>query len=133
MTDELPWLTLTDAAELTGLNRETIRSRARRGLIPSRRGNAGHLLVQITGAVTVPDRGVADQVTAYNRDLTEVVTELQEELTDLRDRVTRAEAEREAVREVAEAKVAAAERLVTELQAMLAAARRPWWRRWRDG
>jgi hypothetical protein len=49
MTDELPWLTLTDAAELTGLNRETIRSRARRNLIPSRRGNAGQLLVQITG------------------------------------------------------------------------------------
>jgi hypothetical protein len=35
MTDEPPWLTLTAAAELTGLNRETIRSRARRNLIPS--------------------------------------------------------------------------------------------------
>jgi multidrug resistance efflux pump len=56
---------------------------------------------------------------------------LQEELTDLRDRVTRAEAERNKAIEVAEAKVAAAERLVTELQAMLAAARQPWWRRWR--
>jgi hypothetical protein len=78
-----------------------------------------------------PDRGVTDPATAPDRGLTEVVTELQEELIDLRDRVTRAEAERDAAREVAEAKVAAAGRLVTELQAMLAEARRPWWRRWR--
>ena len=45
MTDELPWLTLRDAAE------------ARRNLIPSRRGNAGQLLVQVTGAVTDPGQG----------------------------------------------------------------------------
>jgi hypothetical protein len=57
-----------------------------------------------------------------------VVTELQEELTDLRDRATRAEAERDKALEVAEAKVAAAERIVEELKAMLVEARRPWWR-----
>jgi hypothetical protein len=32
--------------------------------------------------------------------------------------------------EVAEAKVAAAERLVEELKTMLSEVRRPWWRRW---
>jgi hypothetical protein len=60
-----------------------------------------------------------------------VVSELQEELTDLRDRVTRAEAERDKALEVAEAKVAAAERLVADLREELAWHRRPWWRRWR--
>ena len=131
MTDELPWLTLTDAAELTGLNRETIRSRARRSLIPSRRGNAGQLLVQVTGAVTAPDQGMTDQDTASDRGLTGVMTELQEELTDLRDRVTRAEAERDAAREVAEAKVMAMERQLADLREQLAWHRRSWWRRLR--
>jgi hypothetical protein len=131
MTDELPWLTLTDAAELTGLNRETIRSRARRSLIPSRRGNAGQLLVQVTGAVTARDQGMTDQDTASDRGLTEVVTELQEELTDLRDRFTRAEAERDAAREVAEAKVMAMERQLADLREQLAWHRRSWWRRLR--
>jgi hypothetical protein len=131
MTDELPWLTLTDAAELTGLNRETIRSRARRSLIPSRRGNAGQLLVQVTGAVTARDQGMTDQDTASDRGLTEVMTELQEELTDLRDRVTRAEAERDAAREVAEAKVMAMERQLADLREQLAWHRRSWWRRLR--
>src|SRR4051794_2702024 len=56
-TDEPPWLTLNEAAERSGTNRETLRSRARRGLLNSRRGNTGQLLVQLPG-VTEPDRPV---------------------------------------------------------------------------
>jgi hypothetical protein len=134
MTDEPPWLTLTEAAKLSGMNRETICSGARRNLIPARRGNAGQLVVQVppnpTGS-TGSDRGATGAATAPDRGLAEALTELQDELTDLRDQVTRAEEQRDAAREVAEARVAAMERLVRELQAMLAEARRPWWRRWR--
>jgi DNA-binding transcriptional MerR regulator len=144
MTDELPWLTLTEAAEKTGLARETIRSRARRGLIPSRRSNSGGMLVQIAVG---PDREITGAQTGPDRALTEVVTELQEEIADLRDRLTRAESERDRAREMiaervasadrlaaakietAEAKIAATERIIARLENDLARASRPWWRR----
>jgi hypothetical protein len=124
VTDDLPWLSLSEAAERTGLNRETIRSRARRGLIPWKRGNNGGMLVQV---VTGPDR----DVTEPDRGLTEAMTELQDEITDLRERLTRAETERDAARDKAAAQVQAKDEVIVELKAMLAAARRPWWRRWR--
>jgi hypothetical protein len=122
MTEELPWRGLTEAAEMTGQNRETLRSRARRGLIPSRRGNAGQLLVQI------PD-GMTRAATATDQGMTEALTELREEIADLRDRATRAESERDQATKVAEAQIAAAERIIARLEADLAEARRPWWRR----
>lgn len=132
MTEELPWHGLTEAAELTGLNRETLRSRARRGLIPSRRGNAGQIVVQIPAELTGPtgsNQGTTGAATAPDQGITEALTELREEVTELRDRVTRAEAERDRATEVAEVKVAAAERIIGRLEADLAAARLPWWRR----
>jgi hypothetical protein len=125
MTDERPWLTLTEAVALTGLNRETLRSRARRGLIPHRRGNAGNMLVQIDRGMTGDDR----DATAPDRGMTDAVTELQEEVTELRDRLARSEAAREKAEEVAAAKVAAKEEVIAELRALLADARRPWWRK----
>ena len=130
MTDELPWLTLSEAADLTGLNRETVRSRARRGLIPYRRSNRGEMVVQIAGAATGADREATGAVTDPDRGLAEVVTELQEEITDLRDRVTKAEADRDRAVEVAAARVEASERIIAELRAEVEYWRRPWWRRW---
>jgi hypothetical protein len=122
VTEELPWLTLTEAAERTGLNRETIRSRARRGLIPYRRGNNGGMLVQVaTGSdrdVTAPDRG-----------LTEALTDLQDEIADLRERLARSEADAAAARAIAASQVEAKDQIIAELKMMLTDARRPWWQR----
>lgn len=151
MTDELPWLGLTEASELTGLNRETLRSRARRGLIPSRRGNAGQVLVQIptgmTGEATANDQGTTGVMTGNDLGMAEILTELREEIADLRDRLTRAEAERDRAKDRAEveiraaqavavadvatarAEIRAAERTIARLEAELAEARKPLWRR----
>ena len=121
MTDELPWLDLTAAASMTGLSREAVRSRARRGLLPSRRGNDGRIVVQVTpGTITAPDH-----------DRTGLVTELTAELADLREALARAVTERDAALAVQLATIAAKDDLIAELKAMLADARRPWWRRWR--
>ena len=47
MADEDPWFGLSEAAQRSGLAREAIRTRARRGQITSRKGNRGELLVQL--------------------------------------------------------------------------------------
>ena len=41
MAEEQPWLSLTEAAAVSGLAREAIRARVRRGLITARKGNRG--------------------------------------------------------------------------------------------
>jgi len=159
--DEQPWLTLTEAAAVTGLDRETLRSRARRGLIPRRRDNRGHWLVQIapsldrghdhsrepsTTAVTEPGHGnVHGYVEAdHGR---EVVTDLLAEVAEVRTALARAEAERDAATKVATAEVAAAhgqfeqmrealakaEARADRLEAALAEARRPWLARMIEG
>src|SRR5687767_3787619 len=57
-TGPATWLTLTEAAERLGVRRELLRSRARRGLIPSQKSNRGEMLVQVQPgqgqAITVP-------------------------------------------------------------------------------
>jgi hypothetical protein len=124
MTDEPPWLTMTEAAAQTGLHRDAIRSRARRGLIPTRRGNRGQVLVQLTAAAMATP-GQDD-----DHDLAVVVADLQAEVTDLREALARAEATRDAAMTTAKATLEAKDILVAELQKMLEDARRPWWRRW---
>jgi hypothetical protein len=47
MSDESPWLSLTEAAQRSGLSREAVRARARRWLIPARKSNRGDTLVQL--------------------------------------------------------------------------------------
>lgn len=132
MTEE-PWLTLTEAAERTGQNREALRSRARRGLIPSRKGNSGELLVQVTPGQTANlDHAIAMKLTGAE-------TDLLAEVADLRTVIARLEAERDAartgaaveiaaVRAQAAGELAARNMVIEELRAMLAEARRPWWR-----
>ena len=117
MPDELPWLGLTEAAAVTGLAREAVRARARRGLIPSRKGNDGRVVVQVPAGLSA-EAGPAE-------------AELLAEVAELREALARAVAERDAAEAIRTAEVAAKVEVIEELRAMLADLRRPWWRRWR--
>ncbi|HEX6014998.1 MAG TPA: hypothetical protein VFY87_25010 [Geminicoccaceae bacterium] len=149
------WLVVAEAARATGWHPERLRSLARRGMVTSRRGNRGlevlveHGLPRPTGdqlrprgrptaGPTAADGGGADPAILRDRieQLREAVDALRDELTD----VAKVLAEREAARAVAvadvaaaklvaEAEIAAKDVLVAELRALLAEARRPWWRR----
>jgi DNA-binding transcriptional MerR regulator len=133
------WLTLSEAAERSGLHKEALRARAKRKQLPSQRNNLGQILVMLPPDLLTLAQGAAQGVAqgiAHGQveQLVELVRDLEQELAEVRANaqadLAKAVAERDAAREVAEARVAAAERLVAELQAMLAEARRPWWRRW---
>jgi hypothetical protein len=134
LTDERPWFGLTEAAEMTGLDREALRSRARRGLIPSRKGNRGQLLIQVPADLANGhDRDDDRDDREADRDLARMrasMTDLSAEVGELRVELARAEAERDAARTIAIAELAAKDAVVAELRAMLADARRPFWRRW---
>jgi hypothetical protein len=138
--DEAPWLSLTEAAQRSGFPRETVRSRARRGLIPSRKGNRGELLVQLTAVMTAPDHGMnaapTMAATAPNHGHTTVIADLTAEVAELRERLATVTAELTAARAVAAAEVSAKTEVIAELRRQLeherqalAEARRPWWRR----
>src|SRR4051794_18833257 len=113
LTDARPWLSLTEAAEQTGLDREAVRSRARRGLIPSRKGNRGQLLVQVpTDLMTASDRGDDRQLADHGG----VIADLQAEVVEVRLLLARAEADRDAAKAIAAAEVAAKDTLIAELR-----------------
>ena len=131
MTDsqphEQPWLTLSEAAAVTGLDREAVQSLARRGLIPHRVDGQGRWLVQIPpGSVTADDRA---RSTASNATLGEAVAGLREELA--RAEAGRDAAERTAgdnttlLREELDHARDRADRLEGELRAVRAEVRRP--------
>jgi hypothetical protein len=129
------WLTLSEAAERSGLHREALRARAKRKQLPSQRNNLGQVLVMLPPDLLSPAQGAAQGAAQGQvEQLVELVRDLEQELAEARASaqadLAKAVAERDAAREVAEARVAAAERVVTELRALLAEARRPWWRRW---
>jgi hypothetical protein len=142
--NEASWLTLTEAAQRSGLPRETVRSRARRGLIPSRKGNRGELLVQLTAVIAAPDRGTTAVDTTViadpDRGQTTVITDLTAEVAELRERLATVTAELAAARTVAAAEVAAKAEMIDELRRQMdrertradrleAELRRPWWRK----
>ncbi len=90
---EQPWLNLSEAAALTGLDREAVQSLVRRGLIPHLVDDQGRWLVQIPpGSVTADDRARSAASSAV----------LGEEVTGLREELARAEAERTAAERTAE-------------------------------
>ncbi len=131
MTDprphEPPWLDLSEAAALTGLDREAVRSLAKRGLIPHRVDDRGRQLVRIPpGSVTADDRA---RSAASNAVLGEEVAGLREELARASDE--RAAAERTAEGETARLREELdrardrADRLEGELRAALDEVRRP--------
>jgi hypothetical protein len=124
---EQQWLDLSEAAAMTGLDPEAIRSRAGRGLIPHRTDDQGRWLVQIPpGSVTADDRA---RSAASNAVLGEEVTGLREELARASDE--RAAAERTAegesarLREELDRARDRADRLEGELRAALDEVHRP--------
>jgi hypothetical protein len=142
------WLNLTEASHRLGWSRERLRSHARRGRLRTMRGNAGELLVLVTGdltgvAATRPDRGGRTRV--GKRGLAESVkggltdqeiAGLQTELMAARERAARAEGELAAGQRTE----TALRELVDELRAQLSRERgrrreaearlaRPWWKR----
>src|SRR4051812_11351949 len=119
-TAEQPWLGLTEAAAVTGLDREALRSRARRGLLPSRKGNRGQLLIQVptdlaNGHSRDDDRDdrEADHEIAGMRT---VLTDLTAEVGELRVALARAEADRDAAKAIATAELAAKDQVIAELR-----------------
>ena len=133
MTDPRPheqqWLSLSEAAAMTGLDPEAIRSRARRGLIPHRTDGQGRWLVQIPPGSVTGDARARSAVS--NAVLGEAVTGLLAEVVGLREELARAEAGRDAAERVAEIETALlreelgqardrADRLEGELRAVLA-------------
>jgi hypothetical protein len=149
--DDLVWLPLPEAAVRLGKSTDAVRSMLRRGKLASRKGNDGGVLVGVPpafgdGQATVEDQSLDGRATA---ELRATADELKAEVLELRERLARAEGEAAKAREVAEAKIEAAravavadvataraegeakEQVIAELRAMLAEARKPWWRRWR--
>jgi hypothetical protein len=154
MLDDPPWLPLSEAASRSGLHKEALRARAKRGHLPSRRGNLGQVLVQLPPELLTSAHGAAqDSAQGQVEQLAEVVRDLEQELSEARERLAKAEAKVEAVTALAQVEVDAARRiaaaevgalrqqhvaevaalreLAAELRALLAESRRRWWRRWR--
>ena len=95
---EQHWLDLSEAAAMTGLDREAVQSLVRRGLIPHRIDDQGRWLVQIPpGSVTAEDRARSAVSNAVLREtvtaLLAEVAGLREELGHARDRADRLEGE----------------------------------------
>src|ERR687898_1231887 len=140
MTDNQPWHSLTEAARLTGLDREAIRSRARRDLLPCRKNNRGELLVQLPAELLAgDDQGVDHHSTDELAGLRAAVADLTAEVNELRGDLREARSEAKAAARIAEAEVKAARdqldrelARVARLEEELRELRRPWWRRLRE-
>ncbi len=79
---EAPWLTLAEASARTGRHIDALRTMVRRGKLERMKGNAGQWLVRLPpDGLARSDRG--DDL-GIDQDLTEVVAELREEVTELR-------------------------------------------------
>jgi hypothetical protein len=135
MSGESPWLSLTEAAQRSGLSREAVRARARRGLIPSRKGNSRETLVQLPAGAVHTLSGDGQDMSGSESTL---VSDLLAEVAELREQLVATRAERDIAIGVSKAEIAAKEEraaalreLADRLTAELAEARRPWWQRWR--
>lgn len=150
-----PWLPLGEAARRLGISVDAVRARVRRGQLESRRGNDGKVSVLVSDEAVAEQRLGDDQSATEQRldrdqaeatesrlrlDLDEARAEAEHWRAKVHETelaLARAEGKVEAAKAVAVADVATARaeieaqgRLVEELRAMLAEARRPWWRRW---
>lgn len=126
MADEPSWLTLSEAAERSGLNREALRARARRGLVASRKGNSGEVLVQVPAGLLAGDgRAEAGPPAGGGQDMADLTADLQAEVSELRVALARAEAGRDAAKATAAAEALATREVVDLLKAQLAETRKP--------
>jgi hypothetical protein len=120
------WLPMAEAASRLGLTPAALRSRLRRGHYGTRKGNDGRVLVEVAadarpgqGQVTVTaEDELGVELDVLRREHAEAMERARREVEAARVAQARAEAERDSL-----------ERLIGELRAMLADARRPWWRR----
>jgi hypothetical protein len=126
------WLSLADASSHLGVSVDALRSRARRGMITTRRMNDGRLQVRVPADLQLAGDKSADQAQLVSDRSGDqrLIDELREEIAELRERAIRAELDRDRMHEVTEAKMHGQERIIARLEADLALARQPWWRRW---
>jgi hypothetical protein len=121
------WLPLAEAANRLGVTVDSLRKKASRGLVEHRKGNDGRVMVLVGGETT------ASQWLADPDELAEARAETERWRALAEQRgidLARAEERATAAERVAAAESAAKDQLIDELKAMLAEARRPWWRRW---
>ena len=128
--EQSPWLTLSEASQRSGMHKEALRARAKRGQLPSRRGNMGQILVQLPAELLNLAQGAAQPAAhVHAEQLAELARDLEQEIAGLRIELAEARAQGRAAEVVADARIAA-ERLVSdELRRELEWHRRPWWRR----
>jgi hypothetical protein len=139
--DEPPRLPLAEAAARLGKSVDAVRAMIRRGKLTTVRGNDGRMLVSVPpslaqaadqprlGGDEAGDRSGLGERLGSDEVATRLLIERDEALAEAdhwRDQAHRAEL----AQARAEAEHAAKAELVAELRAMLAEARRPWWRRW---
>ena len=134
---EPPRLSLADAAARLGKSVDAVRAMIRRGKLATVRGNDGRLLVTVPPSLdqaTDRPRPGADEAgdrlsLGDEGQVSRLLVERDEALAEAdhwREQAHRAEL----AQARAEAELGAKDALVAELKAMLAEARRPWWRRW---
>ena len=124
------WLRVDEAAARLGLHPSALRSHVARRQHPHRKDNHGRVLAAVPAGVTLPSSDEGSH--RHNEELATLrqrVDELTASLTEARVALVRAEATGAIATAKAEAEVVAQRELVAELRAMLAEARRPWWRR----
>jgi hypothetical protein len=133
---EPPKLPLVEAVVRLGKTTEAVRSMVRRGRLSAVKGNDGRLLVAVPpeldrAAVVADDRSKPGARPA-DEQLARLLAERDEALLEadhLREMLRDALVARAEARARREAEAAAKDALIEELKAMLAEARRPWWRR----
>src|SRR5215217_5279593 len=112
---ERPWLTLTEAASRTSRHIDAIRAMARRGKLERRKGNAGQWLVRLPESMPQSSARAAQGVDSGNAlgtlsagmggdsAMAEALSELREELADLRVALAEAKGEADAAKRIAAA------------------------------
>jgi leucyl aminopeptidase (aminopeptidase T) len=103
----------------------------------AKKGNDGRILVEVAAnaqprhdlALASPDEEMALEMDMVRRELAAAHLALVKAEGERDTAIAKLQAERDAALAMAAAKVEAGERVVAELRAMLADARRPWWQR----
>lgn len=114
--DDGPWLTISEAAKLTGRNIDAMRALVRRGRVPRRKGNKGEWLVQVPQTLPQADSGIDSHSvldTARDRDSDTKLQELRDQVAELRIALARAEGRLEGT----EARLADRDRELGEVKA----------------